>query len=120
MKQSQNLARMPAPARYKADNAAAFVEAFAGNAAFKEGPAWLASLRQEAADTVAEMGLPTPKLERWKYTNVHPAIKGVSSISAKPALVVKPVDKLVTDLSESLQKAPEWMQSILTEKPHAT
>ncbi len=120
MKQAQNLARMPAPARYKADNAATFVEAFEGNAALKEGPEWLLSLRQEAADTVAEMGLPTPKLERWKYTNVHPAIKGVSGVAAKSGFVVKSVDKLVTDLSESLQNAPEWLQSILTERPHAT
>ena len=119
-KQAANLARMPAPTRYKADNAAAFVDAYNAVDAFKDTPTWLASLRQDASETVAEMGLPTPKLERWKYTNIHPAIKGLKGEAAKPDLVVKTVDNVVTDLADMLGDAPEWLQTILMEKPHAT
>ncbi len=40
----------------------------AGGAA--AGPAWLEAQRREAADRFAAEGLPTPRVEDWKYTNL--------------------------------------------------
>jgi Fe-S cluster assembly protein SufD len=36
---------------------------------------WLAKLRAEAGARFAEAGLPTPRLESWKYTNLRPLEK---------------------------------------------
>jgi Fe-S cluster assembly protein SufD len=38
-------------------------------------PAWLRSLRREAAALFGELGLPHTKLEEWRYTNVTPLAK---------------------------------------------
>ena len=34
------------------------------------GPDWMASLRVQAADRFTAAGLPTPRQEDWKYTNL--------------------------------------------------
>ncbi len=39
-----------------------------------ESPAWLTELRQKAASTYRETGLPTPRNESWKYTNLAPVL----------------------------------------------
>lgn len=119
-KQAENLARMPAPARYKADNAVAFVQAFE-SADFKTTATWITGLRNGAAAVVAEMGLPISKLERWKYTNIQPAVKGLKGAPVTPDLVYKPVDNMVMDLASLLSAdTPEWLKNIMIEKPHGT
>lgn len=37
-----------------------------------QGPAWLDELRREGLERFERTGLPTPRLEEWKYTNVAP------------------------------------------------
>lgn len=44
-------------------------------AAGSRDPSWLRSLRAEAAARFAEQGLPSTKLEEWRYTNVAPLAK---------------------------------------------
>jgi len=48
--------------------------AFAATAGSRD-PAWLQSLRAEAAARFAEQGLPSTKLEEWRYTNLTPLAK---------------------------------------------
>ena len=48
--------------------------AFAAAAGSRD-PAWLRSLRAEAAARFAEQGLPSTKLEEWRYTNLTPLAK---------------------------------------------
>jgi len=38
-------------------------------------PGWLAALRSEAASAFGESGLPSTRLEEWRYTNVTPLAK---------------------------------------------
>ncbi len=38
-------------------------------------PPWLAQLRERGFDSFASRGLPSPKLEDWKYTNLRPLQK---------------------------------------------
>src|ERR1700733_14046323 len=35
-------------------------------------PDWAQSIRRSAIDRFVDLGFPTPRLERWKYTNVAP------------------------------------------------
>ena len=44
-------------------------------------PAWLAALRREALDAFAAGGLPHPRLEEWRYTNVAP----IARVAFEPA-----------------------------------
>ncbi len=41
-----------------------------------EEPSWLRSLREEAVGHFAEQGLPSTRLEEWRYTNVAPIAEG--------------------------------------------
>lgn len=41
------------------------------------GPDDFINWQRTAAARVAQTGLPTPKLERWKYTNLIPAVRGL-------------------------------------------
>ncbi len=57
------------------------------------GPAWLADLRQAAAERFAGQGLPDRKVEEWRYTNLKPvqgqlfALDAASTAEAPPALL---------------------------------
>ncbi|HEY6333426.1 MAG TPA: Fe-S cluster assembly protein SufD [Blastocatellia bacterium] len=47
----------------------------------KTGPLWIQSVKSDARDRFIALGLPTTRLEQWKYTNVAP----VARIPFKPA-----------------------------------
>jgi len=53
------------------------VEDLASEAAAVQGgePAWLAGVRQAAADRFRALGFPTPKNEDWHYTSVAPIVE---------------------------------------------
>jgi Fe-S cluster assembly protein SufD len=61
--------RGDAVARYRAE-----YEAFAANGASGE-PDWLRARRDAAISHFAEAGFPTPKDERWRFTNVDPIVR---------------------------------------------
>jgi Fe-S cluster assembly protein SufD len=46
-----------------------------GEAAGRRDPVWLRSLREQAAALFAEQGLPSTRLEEWRYTNLTPLAK---------------------------------------------
>ncbi|MBM3516650.1 MAG: Fe-S cluster assembly protein SufD [Alphaproteobacteria bacterium] len=65
-----------------------FLTDFAAVAADLPGASldWLCRVRSEAAGLLGERGLPTPKAEAWKYTNLQP----VARLSLRPALTAPP------------------------------
>ena len=58
-------------------SAAAFAAQFAARRESLPGTGldWLSGLRESGMATLAERGLPTPRLEAWKYTNLRPLEK---------------------------------------------
>jgi Fe-S cluster assembly protein SufD len=44
-------------------------------------PQWLSGLRRRALDYLEARGLPTPKLEGWKFTNLIPKVKNYSTLA---------------------------------------
>src|SRR5690606_33493351 len=58
------------PGFYQPENAASLLALFAGFTESHDGPEWLKTLRYGALTVVEQEGLPTPKLERWKYSNL--------------------------------------------------
>jgi len=59
-------------------------------AAMSQGPAWLTPLREAALARFNELGLPTPKHEEWRFTNLAPLSKisfrepGASTAAVRP------------------------------------
>lgn len=49
-----------------------------------QGPAWLVEARQQALARFLDLGLPTKRLEAWKYTDVTPIAKGEFTVATAP------------------------------------
>ncbi len=80
-------------------------------------PEWLKSARLNAYTDVQQSGLPTPKWERFKYTNVAQSIKN-KNLSYAPADISTERDlNFVTDLTSNLNALPDWAKSFLSSAP---
>lgn len=62
---------MPKNNRYKAETALPYLEA----ALPTDGPKWLMHARENSLKILKEKGFPTPKLERWKYSDLPKALR---------------------------------------------
>lgn len=97
-----NIMQFPVKSPYRPETAELVC---GGHAAFLvscDDSAVLAECRKAAIDYVATNGLPTPRLERWKYTNIIPQIKQASYNADAIAASVKAGDEYVTALSDEL------------------
>ncbi len=58
--------------RYRPESATSSLKGAQGFIAARTGkePSWLSDLRRQSMAMVEQYGLPTPRLERWKYTNL--------------------------------------------------
>ncbi len=63
---------MPQPVQEKDNYLAALSELAAHQT---NDPAWLALLRDKAAESFAALDFPTTRVEAWKYTNIAPALR---------------------------------------------
>jgi Fe-S cluster assembly protein SufD len=61
---------------------------FFAQAAGRSDPPWLRTLRAEAAARFAEQGLPSTRLEEWRYTNLTPLAKLRFELAEGPAPAV--------------------------------
>ena len=62
-------------------------EAFVSNGA-SSAPAWLGRRRKEAIQQFAELGFPTTKQEKWRFTSVRPITEHAFTLSAETATLV--------------------------------
>lgn len=77
-----------------------------------EDAGWLSALRLRSVEYLTARGLPTPKLEGWKFTNLIPLVKNYSSVS-ELNFVVKPVSGVsIEPVSEAAEE--EWVREILS------
>lgn len=60
------------------------------------------------------MTLPTPKLERWKYTNLPARLKKFEAEAAQADIQFDGSADLVSPLAD---KNPEWVEDVLSRKP---
>lgn len=77
-----------------------------------DAPDWIKALRLRGRNRVGEFGLPTPKLERWKFTNIQPKIK-------KMNLAFVHCDIVASGNTEylSADTVPSWVQEMATSRP---
>ena len=62
-------------------------ETFASNGA-SSAPAWLKRKREQAIQRFDELGFPTTKQEKWRFTSVRPITEHVFTLSAETATLV--------------------------------
>lgn len=67
--------------------------------------------------SVALENIPTVKSERWKYTNLPPAVKDFSGEISKADIVHNAVDKTVQDLGTLLSNPPPWLDTMIKRTP---
>ncbi len=65
----------PVKSPYKPENADIVLNGYADFLTQDPASSWVETLRQQGKARVEEFGIPSPKLERWKYTNLFPIEK---------------------------------------------
>lgn len=111
-------ARKSVPAGfYKPDTALPFIALQGRFTTAHTAQPWLADVRARAVEALGDQGLPTMALERWKYSNIMPSLKGVprdmavADISWRdPAGVAQPLGAVLAD-------APSWLRDLLGRVP---
>lgn len=112
--QKTNIMQFPVKSKYKPDTAAHFEK--------EQLPStdllWLEAARTEALARLKKFGLPTPRLERFKNTNLIPALRDMPSKLTKHDVTIgEGSDEAVLwDLSSKLDE--EWVQELLSVKPY--
>lgn len=61
--------------------------------------------------------IPTSKLERWKYTNLAPAVKDIPEVIGAFDVVYNDPDNLVEKLGTVLQSPEPWLDRVLKRTP---
>lgn len=89
---------------FRPDTAAPFL-ALGPRFAAGDAPGWLADVHRNGTEMVARMGLPTANLERWKYSNMLPAIKGLPKDMGVADIAVRDPDGVTRMLPEILKNA---------------
>lgn len=80
---------------------------------------WVDALRQRGVMSVSEMGLPTQKLERWKYTNLPAKLKKMDLVLAKTGYIYSGNQNGVTPFDGDFKDILEWGQKTLERDPPA-
>lgn len=99
--------------RYREDTAAIALTGWETLAA--DAPAWVRALRLRGHEKVAALGLPTPKLERWKYTDLPSRLKKLDLKFTAAPLTVKGLDIPVRPLKAATSE--KWMETWASAKP---
>jgi len=60
--------------------------------------------------------IPSPKLERWKYTNLPVAVKGLDGELTPPDVVFSDEAGVVSHLPAIYRAMPDWLSGLLNEK----
>ena len=113
MTSERKIAQFPVKSPYHPETAAGVLRGFAEFLAGRQDTPEIAAIRHAGADYITRTGLPTPKLEGWKYTNIIPAVRGfdrlgqvrVTARTSPAGVVVKP---LLTSVVEE-----NWVRDLL-------
>ncbi|MCB9991748.1 MAG: Fe-S cluster assembly protein SufD [Rhodospirillales bacterium] len=113
---AQNPLIFPEKNRYKPETGERFAALFKADLALQDGPAWLKALRYSALTGLERRGLPTARLERWKYTNFASIVDQFTAAPVPADLREVDPDNLVERLVDNLSNPQEWLEEILSEQ----
>ncbi len=78
---------------------------------------WLQSLRRNAYTHVQECGLPTPKSERFKYTNLPVFLKDMHLSLSEATIQVKGNTNFSYELPDVIPSPANWLKDMLSAEP---
>lgn len=113
-KTADNIMQFPSISRYKADNAHILLNGY--NAPMSLG-GWADNVRAKAAAYVSEFGVPTTKLERFKYSNLSAFLHNLDLQSGAARIALEGAVAYAQPLETILQNPPEWAKLLLTAAP---
>lgn len=108
--------KFPEKSPYQPDTAAGILRSYdAFVALVKDQPQWLDDLRQASLHEFKRRGIPTPRIEGWKFTNLLPLVKQYGENIATPQITLDPADGVLTaPLMTMLNQ--DWVKAALTEE----
>jgi Fe-S cluster assembly protein SufD len=119
MTAEHKIMQFPVKSPYLPETAEKVLAGFAAFQAQQKDSAEIAAIRAAGLDYVTRHGLPTPKLEGWKYTNIIPAVRGFDRLgvvrvqaNAIPGVTVQP---LLTSVVEE-----KWVRDLICDPETST
>ena len=106
-----------APGFYRPDTATAFLALFKRFTEAHDAPEWLKTLRYGALTALEQEGLPTPNMERWKYSNLPAHLKGLPRDWQAADIAVRDPDGVAGHLATAYQDTPDWLADLQSRTP---
>lgn len=78
---------------------------------------WVNALRTRAQTSLHETGMPTQKLERWKYTNLNAKLKKMKLGYISADLDLSGMTDYAYSFPKGLLHFPEWAQNMVEREP---
>lgn len=114
------IASVPAKSRFFPETAESILQTYDDFASKLNDPDWLMAMRQVGLDYVRTHGLPTPKIEGWKFTNLIPLVKNFGAQHGRTKVSSNKVkDVHVQGLTSSILEH-DWVRKLMTEDAHYT
>ena len=114
-----NIAAFPVKTPYHPETAQKILGAWPAFQAGLSDPPYLVQMRQKALSYLQLCGLPTPKLEGWKYTNIIPAVKNFGAVQGRVTLTTSPVQGVAVEPLAASVLAQDWVRDLITEDADA-
>lgn len=108
---------LSAPVFYRPENAENILALLRADDHAQGAPEWLKTLRYGALTVLEEQGLPTPKLERWKYSNLPSFLKAPPREWAPAVAEVRDPEDVAVRLGRLWPDVPDWLAALLTREP---
>ena len=107
--------KFPEKSPYQPDTAEAILRAYdAFVADIDDQPEWLLALRKSSLKEFKRRGIPTPRLEGWKFTNLYPLVKTYGDKVGQVKVSYDKIDGVtITPLMQAL--AADWVRTALSE-----
>lgn len=112
--------KFPEKSPYQPDTAAGILRGYdAFAAALESQPQWLAAMRASSLQEFSRRGIPTPRIEGWKFTNLLPLVKQYGDNIAPAQVAHNKVDGVLSAPLHAMLEQ-DWVKSALSEALPAT
>lgn len=101
--------------RYRADNAA--LGLIEWDNLPQASAEWVNAMRRRARASVTETGVPTPKLERWKYTNLPAKLKKMDLRYKEFDITLSGMTDYAYSFPKGMLHFPQWAQDLVEADP---
>lgn len=80
----------------------------------------ITAMREEAREYLTLRGLPSAKLEGWKFTNILPLVKDYGAVQGRTKVSSNKIEGVQTQGLVSSVRENKWVEELITEPAHYT